>query len=238
MYQAMMLKSLIAFALVAMLAACALPPAPPQAMTTTTTPSSQALDQTLITAAEQGDMDEVKRLLSEGASVTATDGRGRTALIAAAYGDHVEVARALITGGANVNTKDDTQQSAYLIPTADDGLEMLRLTLANGGDVHSLDSYNGTGLIRAADRGHVDIIRELLKTDIKIDHVNRLGWTALLEAIILGDGGERHTEVVRLLVEAGANVNLADGAGVTPLAHARSRGVDEIIRILEAAGAK
>jgi ankyrin repeat protein len=78
----------------------------------------------------------------------------------------------------------------------------------------------------------------LLKTDIKIDHVNRLDWTALLEAIILGDGGARHTEVVRLLVEAGADVNLADGDGVTPLAHARRKGYSEIITILENAGAR
>ena len=101
-----------------------------------------------------------------------------------------------------------------------------------------LDSYNGTGLIHAADRGHVDIIRELLKTDIKIDHVNRLGWTALLEAIILGDGGPRHTEVVRLLVEAGANVNLADGQGVTALAHAQRREFSQMVAILKGAGAR
>jgi ankyrin repeat protein len=107
-----------------------------------------------------------------------------------------------------------------------------------GADVHSLDSYNGTGLIRAADRGHVEIIEELLKTDIDIDHVNRLGWTALLEAIILGDGGPRHTEVVRLLVEAGVDVNLADGNGVTPLAHARQRGFEEMVTILANAGAR
>ena len=109
-----------------------------------------------------------------------------------------------------MNAQDDTKQSAYLISTSEGYLELLRLTLRAGADVRSTDSYNGTGLIRAADRGHVEIIRELLKTDIKIDHVNRLGWTALLEAIILGDGGARHTEVVRLLVEAGADVNLAD----------------------------
>jgi ankyrin repeat protein len=190
----------------------------------------------LIDAAARGDLATVEQLLAAGADVYAQDERGRTALIAAAYGNHVAVARALVAAGADVNVKDKTQQSAYLIPTADGYLELLRLTLQSGADVHSLDSYNGTGLIRAADRGHVEIIQALLQTDINVDHVNRLGWTALLEAIILGDGGPRHTEVVRLLVDAGADVNLADGQGVTPLAHARQAGSAEIVAILQNAG--
>jgi uncharacterized protein len=78
----------------------------------------------------------------------------------------------------------------------------------------------------------------LLRTDIEVNHVNNPGWTALLEAIILGDGGRNHTEVVRLLVGAGADVNLADGEGVTPLEHARQRGYDKIVRILQSAGAR
>jgi len=195
-------------------------------------------DLLLIGAARIGDIETVRRLLVQRADVTAQDAAGQTALIAAAWGDHLKVAEALIAAGADVNAKDRTQQSAYLIATSEGYLDLLRLTLANGADVRSLDSYNGTGLIRAAERGHFEIVRELLKTDIAIDHVNRLGWTALLEAIILGEGGERHTETVRLLVEAGADVNLADGNGVTPLAHARQRGFDEIAAILVTAGAK
>jgi uncharacterized protein len=195
------------------------------------------LDQALIDAARAGDLDTTRRLLAEGASVAATDASGVTALIAAAYRNHLEVARLLIESGADVNVQDSTRQSAYLITTSEGYLDLLRLTLAAGADVHRTDSYNGTGLIRAAHRGHVEIIRELLQTDIPVDHVNRLGWTALLEAIILGDGGPRHTEVVRLLVDAGANVNLADSNGVTPLAHAQRRGFAEIASILTAAGA-
>jgi len=200
--------------------------------------NSQGSDMALIAASEQGDVEAVKQLLSQDANVHAFDGSGRTALIAAAYENHLEIAELLIEAGADVDTQDNTQQSAYLIATSEGYLELLKLTLQAGADVHRTDSYNGTGLIRAADRGHVEIIEELLKTDIKVNHVNRLGWTALLEAIILGDGGPRHTEVVRLLVEAGADVNLADSQGVTPLAHARQRGYDEIVRILESAGAR
>ena len=84
----------------------------------------------------------------------------------------------------------------------------------------------------------MDIVRRLLLTPIAIDHVNRLGWTALLEAIVLGGGDAKHTEVVRLLVEAGASVNLGDSAGVTPLQHARRRGYETIASILAAAGGR
>lgn len=207
-----------------------------EAQTTRLSPAER--DKQLILAARAGNLEQVKQLLAQGASVTTRDDSGATALIAAAYRNQVAIAELLIKAGADVNVQDNTKQSAYLIPTADGYVELLRLTLRSGANVHSTDSYNGTGLIRAADRGHVEVIRELLKTDIKLDHVNRLGWTALLEAIILGDGGPRHTEVVRLLIEAGANINIADSGGVTPLAHAKRRGQTQIIKLLEAAGAK
>ncbi len=198
-------------------------------------PSMAEMDRNLLTAAANGDVDTTRNLIVQGADVHVTDARGFTPLIAAAYMNHVEVARVLIEAGADVNVQDQSQQSAFLISTSEGYLELLQLTLAAGADVSSLDSYHGTGLIRAADRGHVEIIEALLQTDIEIDHVNRLGWTALLEAIILGDGGPRHTEVVRLLVEAGADVHLPDSNGVTPLDHARQRGYSEIVTILEAA---
>ena len=160
------------------------------------------------------------------------------ALIAAAWRNDVAAARDLIARGADVNAKDHTQQSAYLIATSDGYTELLRLTLAHGADVNATDSYNGTGLIRAADRGHVEVIRELLKTPIRIDHVNRLGWTALLEAVILGDGGPAHAEIVRLLVAKGARTDIADREGVTPLQHAERRGQTAVVAILKAGGAR
>jgi len=93
-------------------------------------------------------------------------------------------------------------------------------------------------LIPAAHHGHVETVRELLETRIDVNHVNRLGWTALLEAVILGDGGAVHTEIVRLLVSHGAQLQLADAQGVTPLAHARQRGQQGIVQILQRAGAR
>src|SRR5687768_6217610 len=140
-------------------------------------------------------------------------------LIEAAFANDVEAARRLIAQGADVNAKDVTQQSAYLIATSEvgDDPRLLELTLAGGARVDDKDSYDGTGLIRAAERGHPRIVRRLLVAGIDRDHVNRLGWTALHEAIVLGDGGADHVATVRALVRGGVDVAVPDGDGVTAL---------------------
>jgi ankyrin repeat protein len=117
-------------------------------------------------------------------------------LIKAAWDNDLRRARALIAEGADVNAKDNTVQSAYLISTSEGYLQLLDLTLKHRADVDSKDSFNGTGLIRAADRGHADIAGRLVQADIKINHINNLGWTALHEAIILGDGSRRYVDTV------------------------------------------
>jgi ankyrin repeat protein len=195
-------------------------------------------DAELIRAAEAGDATAVKRLLAQGASVHARDGRGRTALLAATQGNRVEAARLLIAAGADVNAQDEIRDSAFLLAGARGYLEILRLTLAAGADLKSTNRYGGTALIPACHYGHVETVRELLKTGIDVDHVNNLGWTALLEAVILGDGGAAHTEIVRLLVAAKANPNIADRQGITPLQHAKGRGYREIAGVLEKAGGR
>ena len=195
-------------------------------------------DLALIAAAEKGSLEGVAQAMRSGASIKARDPKGRTALLAAAYANQVPVALLLMAAGSDVNAKDEQQNSAFLLAGAEGYTDILKLALRSGADVNSTNRYGGTALIPAAHHGHVEAVRELLKTSVPIDHVNNLGWTALLEAIILGDGGPKHTEIVRMLVAARANVNLPDREGVTPLAHAKKKGYAEIVRILEAAGAK
>jgi hypothetical protein len=157
-------------------------------------------------------------------------------LIDAAWKNDVSRARTLIEQGADVNYKDGTEQSAYLIATSEGYLDLLELTLRNGADVNSLDRFDGTGLIRAADRGHANIVGRLLQTDIKVDHVNNLGWTALHEAIILGTGTRRYVDTVRLLVAGGADLRLPPKRdGIVPIQHARSRRYTTIAATLQKA---
>jgi ankyrin repeat protein len=187
-------------------------------------------------AAARDDVAALRQLLRQGAAIDARDESGATALLVAAHGNRIGAARALIEAG--VNAKDNSQDSAYLYAGAQGHLEILKLTLSHGADLESTNRYGGTALIPAAERGHVETVRTLIKAGVAVDHVNKLHWTALLEAIILGDGGMRHRQIVDLLVKAGANVNLADGGGVTPLQHARSRNFEEIEKRLIAAGAR
>ena len=81
-------------------------------------------------------------------------------------------------------------------------------------------------------------MRLLIAAGVDVNHVNRLHWTALLEAVLLGDGGPKHVDIVRQLIAAKADVNLADAQGVTPLQHARQRGYLQMAELLAAAGAK
>ena len=116
---------------------------------------------------------------------------------------------------------------------------MLKVALEGGGNPKAVTSrYDGTALIAAAHLGHAEVVRTLIAAKAPLDHVNNLQWTALIESIVLGDGGKNHTETLRALVEAGANVNIADGNGSTPLKLARSRGYRDMAAILERAGAK
>ncbi|MNL09473.1 Ankyrin repeats (3 copies) [compost metagenome] len=142
------------------------------------------------------------------------------------------MARALILAGADVNRKDGESNSPFLVAAATGQIDIVRLALSHGADPRSTDRYDGTALIAASQHGNVEIVKLLLKAGLSVDHVNQLGWTALLEAVVLGDGSARYEEVVQLLLDAGADANLADREGVTPTRHARERGYKTMVRML------
>lgn len=196
-------------------------------------------DLRLHAAATAGDLVALEALISAGAALDARDGDGRTALMAATVARQAAAVRVLLDAGADVDIRDDRLDNPFLYAGAEGLLDILRLANEAGADPAITNRFGGIALIPAAERGHVEVVRYLLaESDVDVDHVNNLGWTALLEAIILGDGGPAHREIVALLIEHGADVDLADKDGVTPLAHARSRGYDEIAALLEAEGAR
>ena len=195
-------------------------------------------EQRLTEAVAQNDHAVVRELVTAGTNINAQDARGRTALLVAVEGHHLESAKALLEAGADVNLLDDKMDSPLLLAGAEGTVEIMKLILEVQPDFTLYNRFGGTALIPAAERGHVEMVKLLVTTKVDIDHVNHLGWTALLEAIVLSDGGPRHQQIVQILVNAGADVNIADKEGVTPLQHARQKGYQEIAKILEMAGAQ
>ena len=190
-------------------------------------------------AAAKGDAAGIARLAGSGADVNARDRHGRTPLMVAAHGRHVAAAKALIVAKADLNLLDSQAYDVITIAAVADDVPMLELALASGGNARAITSpYKGTALIAAAHLGHAKVVEALIAARAPLDHVNNLAWTALIEAIVLGDGGPRHQATVEALVKGGANLDLADGQGVRPLSLAHSRGYKRIAEMLERAGAK
>jgi uncharacterized protein len=195
-------------------------------------------DARLLAAAGSGDTSAIRSALAAGANPDARDERGATALLIAARADQAGAFQALLDAGADVDLQDDERANPFLWAGAEGRLDILRLANEAGADPAITNRYGGVALIPASERGHVEVVRYLLEeTDVDVDHVNRLGWTALLEAILLSDGGPDHQAIVALLIENGADVDLADGDGVRPLTHARTRGFTAIAEHLMGAGA-
>jgi ankyrin repeat protein len=193
----------------------------------------------LFAAALTGDVPRIRELMSTGAKADVRDSYGRTPLHVAAYAGRHHAMRALVDAGADPNALENDRYDIVTIAAVADDLPTLQVALDLGGDPRNITSrYDGTALIAAAHLGHVEVVQTLIRAGAPLDHVNNLGWTALIESIVLGDGGPRHTRTLEALVMAGADVNIPDRSGRTPLALARARGYGAMAAILLEAGAR
>lgn len=178
-------------------------------------------------------------LVAGGAAVNATDAHGRTPLHVATFARQRDAIAALVKAGADINRLENDRYDAVTIASVADDEATLRVLLQLGASAKQTTSrYDGTALIAAAHLGHDGVVRQLIAAGAPLDHVNNLHWTAAIEAVVLGDGGPRHQATLKALIDAGANLQLADRHGQTPLALARSRGYSAMVRMLEMAGGR
>jgi len=202
-------------------------------------PDEVAAYQGLHAAAHRGDVAKIGQLVARGADLDARDPYGRTPLHVATFARQREVVRALLQAGARPGLLESDRYDAVTIAAVADDEETLRLLLSLGASARLTTSrYDGTALIAAAHLGHDGVVRQLIAAGAPLDHVNNLHWTAVIEAIVLGDGGARHQASLQALLKAGASTALTDRSGRTPLALARSRGYTAMVKMLEDAGAK
>jgi ankyrin repeat protein len=190
-------------------------------------------------AAARGDIADIEKRIKAGENKEATDARGRTPLHVAAFQKKHDAARVLMKLGADPNKLEVDRYDIITIASVANDVPMLKIAIEGGGNPKAITSrYDGTALIAAAHLGHAEAVRVLIAAKAPLDHVNNLNWTALIESIVLGNGGKNHTDTLRALVDAGANLNIPDGSGSTPLKLARNRGYNEMTAILEKAGAR
>lgn len=183
--------------------------------------------------AHRGDLVGLTRMLATKPDVNQRDPQGRTPLHVATFAKQREVITALAKAGADLGALENDRYDAVTIAAVADDEETLRLLLSLGASAKLVTSrYDGTALIAAAHLGHDGVVRQLIKAGAPLNHVNNLHWTALIEAVVLGQGGPRHVATVRALVEAGADKNLTDRDGRTALDLARARGYGEMVRVL------
>ena len=190
----------------------------------------------LLAAAHRGDLALLERALAAGADLDTRDAQGRSAVHVAAFARQREVLRRLARAGADLGALENERYDAVTIAAVADDEETLRVLLELGASARLVTSrYDGTALIAAAHLGHDGVVRQLIRAGAPLDHVNNLHWTAVIEAVVLGDGGARHQATLRALLDAGASAALTDRSGRTPLQLARARGYSEMVALLEAA---
>jgi ankyrin repeat protein len=191
--------------------------------------------QGLHAAAHAGDAARIASLAAAGADLNARDGNGRTPLHVATFARRTAAIQALARAGARLDLLENDRYDAVTIASVANDEESLRLLLSSGASAKQVTSrYDGTALIAAAHLGHAGVVRQLVAAGAPLDHVNNLHWTAAIEAVVLGDGGPRHQDTLKALVDAGANLKLADRQGRTPLQLAQARGYQQMVRMLEA----
>jgi hypothetical protein len=224
------------FALAALFAVAAITAAPGAAAQVAPSAAEAAAYRGLHAAAMRGDADGMRRLIAAGADLEARDGYGRTPLHVATFARQRDAIRVLAHAGANLGAFEHDRYDAVTIAAVANDEPTLATLLGAGASAKLVTSrYDGTALIAAAHLGHAGVVSQLIAAGAPLDHVNNLHWTATIEAIVLGDGGPRHQATLRALIDAGADLRLADAQGLTPLDLARARGYGEMVRMIAAA---
>ncbi len=197
----------------------------------------QSYDEFFIAAAS-GNFNSLIIQLEQDVDLEQKDEHGRTALLIATHFSHDQIVRVLLENGADSNAMDHQDYDMITIAAVNNDTDLIKLGLEHDADPTAITSpYQGTALIAAAHLGHVETVDILIEAGAPLDHINNLGWTALIESIVLGDGGASHTKVLKLLVDAGANITIGNRAGVTPVNMAKQLGFDEMVATLKQAAA-
>lgn len=169
----------------------------------------------LLEAAEKGNLDEVKRLLDQGADIEARDDREATPLAWAARKGRLKVVRLLVAKGAKVNAEDRIGCTALRWACCHGHLNIAKLLLDNGADIHTKTGGGSTALMCASYQGRSEVVRFLLDKGLDTNEKEDTGQSALMWA---AKGAS--PQVAKILISRGADINAKDNKGKSALDHA------------------
>lgn len=150
------------------------------------------LDQQLYKAAENGNYNEVTRLLNEGANVNTQGDYGESPLAAAAGNGYEEIVKLLLKNHALVDAKDLENATPLMRATTPDIVEIL---LRAGADINAADRAGRTAVCHAVMRKNFSVMQALLENGANLEIVDYLGYNPIMHAAGSGDG-----ELIMLLL--------------------------------------
>ena len=183
----------------------------------------------LILAAEEGHVAVLQKLIDARANVNATNNRQDTALSVAVYAEDLEAAEVLVSCGL---------PHSYVVglcrAAVNDHVDMIALLVGAKADVNCLHPTDLSPLHWASSKGSANAVKWLLEASAEVDCCGYRDHTPLTFACVHSGGGG---EVIRALVDGGADINSQDERGCTALSLACRSGYHDAIQVLTAAGA-
>jgi ankyrin repeat protein len=215
-----LLKLALAFSLLAILSGCSNDGIETKKEPAKTAAAAQLSPQEveMLQVAAKGDNTRVKELLDKGVDVNMRGSDRNTPIMEAAYGGHFETVKLLLDHGADLSAKKNDGADAGGLAHGKEVIEMLK---------------NVSILVDQATKGNIPALKELIDKGTPLNGLDKFGHSALTEASY---GGK--TDVVKLLLEKGANPSIKKGDGETPLSLAKGQKHDDIVKLLDEALAK
>ena len=218
----------------------------------------------LFSASSQGKLEVIEQLLEGGTPVDMQDGDGVSALMHACANGQTEAAKLLLERGAQVDLLDDEEMCALVTASLLGHAELVKLLLEKGAQVDLQNSNGVSALMWASMTGQTEVAKLLLERGAQVDLQDDDGMSALVwantnleqffEKVLLNyyamdfwsltmrkainHRNHRRTEVVKLLLERGAQVDLQDNNGQSPLMWASNMGQTEVVKLLLERGAQ
>lgn len=188
----------------------------------------------LLAQVKNGNTSNIQLLLTAGVPVDSTGTDGSHALSLAASSGQTALIDVLLTAGADLNKKDKKGNTALMTAVDNGNTESALALISKGARTDLHNKKDKTVLEIALQKKNWSVVTALAKAGANFDKQDRDGRTRLLEAL---QSDEEDKELIKILIAAGADVNIADKYDQTPFTEAVNRKLFEIASLMVQKGA-